>query len=173
MRLFQLTRPCGSRPSNLSPVSRVGLFQLTRPCGSRLDSMNTSPNIQCFNSRDPAGRDPVGNFQMKHRLCFNSRDPAGRDLSLVMAASRVVRFQLTRPCGSRLFPAVVFGSRLNVSTHATLRVATDARNPDHDIPAVSTHATLRVATLRQFYVMQVGVWFQLTRPCGSRRNAHV
>ena len=55
--MFQLTRPCGSRPAASFGLVGFLLFQLTRPCGSRLIVYGLSYLKACFNSRDPAGRD--------------------------------------------------------------------------------------------------------------------
>ena len=56
-----------------------------------------------------------------------------------------------------------------VSTHATLRVATIAGLKVPLVSNVSTHATLRVATFT-LQLHHTAKKFQLTRPCGSRRQ---
>ena len=59
-------------------------------------------DITGFNSRDPAGRDDAASIRQKIGHRFNSRDPAGRDDDYVAAVQKRGKFQLTRPCGSRL-----------------------------------------------------------------------
>ena len=78
---------------------------------------------------------------------FNSRDPAGRDATGLVFQLITRRFQLTRPCGSR-------------HTGCLRQVW---------VECVSTHATLRVAT-QHTGAYRVAPKFQLTRPCGSRRS---
>ena len=57
----------------------------------------------------------------------------------------------------------------DVSTHATLRVATPPASFTHFLVIVSTHATLRVATAIAL-CCGIDELFQLTRPCGSRQT---
>ena len=60
--------------------NNMRLFQLTRPCGSRPWLHQQSQDRDSFNSRDPAGRDTASSYFLTVASSFNSRDPAGRDL---------------------------------------------------------------------------------------------
>ena len=188
--MFQLTRPCGSRPHCFAISNPILAFQLTRPCGSRrvvqrrqcagkvvsthatLRVATASHHLlllrgRCFNSRDPAGRDFDRGRSHAHQLSFNSRDPAGRDQVCRGEIDGFGRFNSRDPAGRDL-KTLCKDLWEAVSTHATLRVATKWDLLDQASRYVSTHATLRVATsVNPAHVR--AIWFQLTRPCGSRR----
>ena len=165
---FQLTRPCGSRPCPVCGVILTTAFQLTRPCGSR-------------------HRETLRYFQDQK---FQLTRPCGSRHSCHFQWRRLNLFQLTRPCGSRRRQAAMLDFDLPVSTHATLRVATQ-----HDMQAACRDfsfnsrdpagrdanrviASCRVSCfnsrdpagrdLRVFTQSQQAM-FQLTRPCGSRQ----
>ena len=122
--MFQSTRPRGTRLCSsatrqdrqcFNPRVREGrdpfvnltdaavpLFQSTRPRGTRRQLISTpTPMARCFNPRVREGRDSRPPAAMVSAICFNPRVREGRDYILVNACNVKIKFQSTRPRGTR------------------------------------------------------------------------
>ena len=144
-------------------------FQSTRPCGARPWAATATCRLsRSFNPRARVGRDAL-----KHPMLF----PA-------------LQFQSTRPCGARPAQRPQRRHPRHVSIHAPVWGATGPARRGGQGRRVSIHAPVWGATIRSrglarkswrfnprarvgrdlatTPVLQIGVWFQSTRPCGAR-----
>jgi len=77
-RLFQSTRPCGTRLNYLLICIFSITFQSTRPCGTRQNILNRATKLLIhFNPRAPVGRDHICWTQEKAIYIFQSTRPCG------------------------------------------------------------------------------------------------
>ncbi len=129
---------------------RLGLFQPTRPRGARRDQISYDLVMQLFQPTRPRGARQSANCVTRRTTCFNPRAHAGRDVRGKKAPGR----------------------KLEVSTHAPTRGATNATAIRIARRQVSTHAPTRGAT-PPTWASKPSTWFQPTRPRGARPCARL
>ena len=165
---FQSTRPRGTRRNECRIYTANLLFQSTRPRGTRPYPQRTGSlrSVSIHASARDATR--VKTITNSCNGCFNPRVREGRDFKTRRPSGRLLRFQSTRPRGTRQFITDVpdlkiqfqstrpRGTRrkiihtkvlqFSVSIHASARDATTIYNQNTRVLTVSIHASARDAT---------------------------
>ena len=121
---------------------------------------------QCFNPRVREGRDTPCAPSHRHGGCFNPRVREGRDISFGLLMPSRLRFQSTRPRGTRPVGAVDL-RHVRVSIHASARDATfrtSCLNFNNLFQSTRPRGTRHIGGLMDSAV----VLFQSTRPRGTR-----
>ena len=143
------------------------MFQLTRPRGTRPTNLLIRKITTSFNSRVRGGRDTRQQLNQAMTLKFQLTRPRGTRPSKTQKSTYSTKFQLTRPRGTRRARQKQLGLDWHVSTHASAGDATGMR-------AATLQAQYsfnsRVRGGRDKALSRCVSWrmFQLTRPRGTR-----
>ena len=168
--LFQSTRPCGARLTEITGGTAIRLVSIHAPVrgatraryrgrqrrrvsihapvrGATSNEMNSNTSQLSFNPRARAGRDVNSLPKGQTFAMFQSTRPCGaRPMPMVVSTS-MIEFQSTRPCGAR--PDLIFQRCVAFLFQSTRPCG--ARLADQEatgaITAVSIHAPVRGATI--------------------------